>query len=179
MYIVCSSAGSHVQVENDRLNGGHHAETSGKDPFPGQETGRVPGSDSPNTSDTESNEEVVSRARVSARESEQLSDAQPHAIAQRQGFREKAMAKMIGCSTSYLYRKLRYLGIAMRDRFTPINDNDLEQHIRRLHDRFPKAGCENRPSSSSPEVEQCCRKTHYVPFPNSLWHIDGHMRLIR
>ncbi|KAI9547391.1 hypothetical protein NQZ68_016940 [Dissostichus eleginoides] len=73
---VCRAAGSHVQVENNRLNGGHHAETSGKDPFPGPETGRVPGSDSPNTSDTESNEEVVSRARVSARESEQLSDAQ-------------------------------------------------------------------------------------------------------
>ena len=23
------------------------------------------------------------------------------------------------------------------------------------------------------------RRTYYVPFPNSLWHIDGHMRLIR
>ncbi|MGL5902981.1 MAG: hypothetical protein ACRCZO_09875 [Cetobacterium sp.] len=23
------------------------------------------------------------------------------------------------------------------------------------------------------------RWTYFVPFPNSLWHIDGHMRLIR
>lgn len=63
-------------------------------------------------------------------------------LLQRQGFRVKAMARILGCSTSYLYRKLRSLGIAMRDRFTPIDDNDLEQHIRRLHDHYPRSGCE-------------------------------------
>ncbi len=60
----------------------------------------------------------------------------------KQGFRAKAIARMLGCSTSYLYHKLHALGLRMRDRFTHIDDEDLEQCIRRLHQQYPKSGYE-------------------------------------
>ncbi|KAJ8369884.1 hypothetical protein SKAU_G00099120 [Synaphobranchus kaupii] len=122
----------------------------------------------------------------------------------RQGFKVKAMARILGCSSSYLFRKLRSLGISMRDRFTTIDDDNLEQHIRRLHQQFPRSGCEmmrgylfaiginvprcrvrdtlNRidPAMAAQRWSNVvARRSYYVAFPNSLWHIDGHMRLIR
>lgn len=56
------------------------------------------------------------------------------------GFKAKAMARMLGCSTSYMYHKLQALGIRMRDQFTQIDDNVLEQHVQRLHQQYPKSG---------------------------------------
>ncbi|XP_076866562.1 uncharacterized protein LOC143517696 [Brachyhypopomus gauderio] len=121
-----------------------------------------------------------------------------------QGFRAKAMARLLGCSSSFIYRKLRSLGISIRQRFTPISDNDLEQHVRMLHQQHPRAGCEmmrgylsaasihvprhrvretlNRidPAAAAQRWSNViARRTYHVPFPNSLWHIDGYMRLIR
>ncbi|XP_016095549.1 uncharacterized protein [Sinocyclocheilus grahami] len=92
----------------------------------------------------------------------------------------------------------------MRDQFTQIDDDDLEQCVRRLHRQYPKSGYEmmqgylsaegihvqrqrvrNMLSKINPaaaaERWSCAvaRWTYSVPLPNSLWHIDGHMRLIR
>ncbi|KAM8726521.1 uncharacterized protein AB9X84_002922 [Acanthopagrus schlegelii] len=94
--------------------------------------------------------------------------------------------------------------ISARKRFTLISDANLEEHVRRLHNQFPRSGSEmmraylhaegivvprrrvretlNRidPVAAAQRWSQTvARRTYRVPFPNSLWHIDGHMRLIR
>ncbi|XP_034072352.1 uncharacterized protein LOC117546278 isoform X1 [Gymnodraco acuticeps] len=99
------------------------------------------------------------------------------------------------------------LNTSARNRFTTISDPDLEEHVRRLHNQFPRSGSEHfqmmraylhaegivvqrrrvretlkqiDPAAAAQRWGQTvARRTYYVPFPNSLWHIDGHMRLIR
>lgn len=122
----------------------------------------------------------------------------------REGFKAKAIARMLGCSTTYIYHKMRALGIRMMDRYTQIDDSQLEHHIRRLHEQFPKSGYEMMQGylsaegihiqrhrvrsvlsginpAAAAERWSCAvaRRTYFVPFPNCLWHIDGHMRLVR
>nr|XP_029135495.1 uncharacterized protein LOC114920915 [Labrus bergylta] len=114
------------------------------------------------------------------------------------------MARMLGCSSSYLHKKMKSFQISARKRFTSISEIHLEEHIRRLHNQFPRSGSEmmraylraegivvqrrrvretlNRidPAAAAQRWSQTvARRTYHVPFPNSLWHIDGHMRLIR
>ncbi|XP_051804019.1 uncharacterized protein LOC110972740 isoform X2 [Acanthochromis polyacanthus] len=121
-----------------------------------------------------------------------------------QGFTVRAMAGLLGCSSSYLHKKMKSFQISARNRFTPINDVDLEDHVRRLHNQFPRSGSEMMraylraegivvqrrrvreilnqidPAAAAQRWSQTvARRTYYVPFPNSLWHIDRHMRLIR
>uniref|UniRef100_A0A3Q3EWE3 Integrase core domain-containing protein n=1 Tax=Labrus bergylta TaxID=56723 RepID=A0A3Q3EWE3_9LABR len=121
-----------------------------------------------------------------------------------QGFTVRAMARMLGCSSSYLHKKMKFFQISARKRFTSISEIHLEEHIRRLHNQFPRSGSEmmraylraegivvqrrrvretlNRidPAAAAQRWSQTvARRTYHVPFPNSLWHIDGHMRLIR
>lgn len=94
--------------------------------------------------------------------------------------------------------------LGSRKRFTQINDADLEVKMVTLHNQFPRAGSEmmraylrtegfvvprrrvreilNRidPSAAAQRWSQTvARRSYYVPYPNSLWHIDGHMHLIR
>lgn len=96
------------------------------------------------------------------------------------------------------------LNTSARNRFTTISDPDLEEHVRRLHNQFPRSGSEmmraylhaegivvqrRRVRETLKQIDPAAaaqrwgqtvaRRTYYVPFPNSLWHIDGHMRLIR
>lgn len=61
-----------------------------------------------------------------------------------QGFKVKAMARILGCSSSYLHKKMKYFRISMRNRFTDITDADLHDHVRRLHEQFPRSGSEVR-----------------------------------
>uniref|UniRef100_A0A3Q3LU62 Uncharacterized LOC113134104 n=2 Tax=Mastacembelus armatus TaxID=205130 RepID=A0A3Q3LU62_9TELE len=121
-----------------------------------------------------------------------------------QGFTVRAMARMLGCSSSYLHKKMKTFQISARNRFTRISDSDLQEHIRVLHNQFPTSGSEMMrgylhadgivvprrrvretlnhidPAAAAQRWSQAVvRRTYYVPFPNSLWHIDGHMRLIR
>lgn len=148
------------------------------------------------------------------------------------GFTVRAMARMLGCSSSYLHKKMKSFQISARKRFTPISDADLEEHVRRLHNQFPRSGSEVRilripllvlfhflitkvtfliinsiqmmraylhaegitiqrrrvratlnridPAAAAQRWSQTvARRTYHVPYPNSLWHIDSHMRLIR
>lgn len=130
---------------------------------------------------------------------------------------------------------MKSLQISVRNRFTTISDANLEEHIKRHYDQFPRSGSEVRtlqhtqlyfflmcilfliqnaylitnrfqmmraylhaegvvvprrrvretlnrinPAAAALRRSQAvARRTYYVPFPNSLWHIDGHMRLIR
>ncbi|XP_062323656.1 uncharacterized protein LOC134024928 [Osmerus eperlanus] len=125
-------------------------------------------------------------------------------VLQRQGFTIKAMARNLGCSSSYLYKKSILLSISLRHRFTTIGDDELEQHISRLHQQCPQSGLtmmqgylqaegitvqRRRVREMLTRVDPAAaaqrwsnvvaRRSYHVPFPNSLWHIDGHMRLIR
>ncbi|XP_046902362.1 uncharacterized protein LOC124485088 isoform X2 [Hypomesus transpacificus] len=125
-------------------------------------------------------------------------------VLQRQGFTIKAMARNMGCSSSYLYKKSILLGISLRHRFRTIGDDELEQHISRLHQQCPQSGItmmqgylraegitvqRRRVREMLTRVDPAAaaqrwsnvvaRRSYHVPFPNSLWHIDGHMRLIR
>ncbi|XP_042267625.1 uncharacterized protein LOC121897289 isoform X2 [Thunnus maccoyii] len=59
-----------------------------------------------------------------------------------QGFTVRAMARMLGCSSSYLHKKMKSFQISARNRFTPISDANLEEHVRRLHNQFPRSGSE-------------------------------------
>ncbi|KAK0136930.1 hypothetical protein N1851_026900 [Merluccius polli] len=121
-----------------------------------------------------------------------------------QGITVRAMARMLGCSSSYMHKKLKYFQTSARSRFTPISDADLEEHVRRLHNQFPRSGSQmmcaylhadrivvqrrrvretlnsiNPAAAAQRWSQTVARRTYHVPFPNSLWHIDGHMRLIR
>ncbi|XP_046873675.1 uncharacterized protein LOC124466058 [Hypomesus transpacificus] len=114
------------------------------------------------------------------------------------------MARNMGCSSSYLYKKSILLGISLRHRFRTIGDDELEQHISRLHQQCPQSGItmmqgylraegitvqRRRVREMLTRVDPAAaaqrwsnvvaRRSYHVPFPNSLWHIDGHMRLIR
>ncbi|KAJ8346624.1 hypothetical protein SKAU_G00280250 [Synaphobranchus kaupii] len=59
-----------------------------------------------------------------------------------QGFSIRQMARVLNCSSSYLYRRTRSLGISMRSRFSSITDDEFEQQIQRLHQLYPRAGSE-------------------------------------
>ncbi|CAB1436492.1 unnamed protein product [Pleuronectes platessa] len=52
------------------------------------------------------------------------------------------MARMLGCSSSYLHKKMRSFQLSVGKRFTPISDANLEELVRRLHSLFPRSGSE-------------------------------------
>ncbi|XP_062870184.1 uncharacterized protein LOC134332458 [Trichomycterus rosablanca] len=114
------------------------------------------------------------------------------------------MAKMLGCSTSFLYKKSKALGVPVRRRLAEVTDEDLEMHIRQLQALYPNSGNEmmrgmlhargllvprrkvremmvriNPMATARRWSSAVSRRVYHVPYPNSLWHIDGNMRLIR
>ncbi|KAA0706662.1 hypothetical protein E1301_Tti014012 [Triplophysa tibetana] len=122
-----------------------------------------------------------------------------------QGFTIKRMARLLGCSASFLYKRTKALGMPIRNsRSSSLTDEELEQHIQRLHNLYPRSGSEimrallraegllvtrQRVRLTLANIDPAAaarrwssavaRRTYYVPYPNSLWHIDGNMRLIR
>ncbi|KAK9976937.1 hypothetical protein ABG768_018758 [Culter alburnus] len=122
----------------------------------------------------------------------------------KQGHTIKQMAKILGCSSSFLYRKTKLLGIPIRKLQTQVTEEELIQHVRRLHSLYPNTGSEIMRGLLRGEglfVQRCrvrealtqidptatarrwsssiAQRVYHVPHPNSLWHIDGNMRLIR
>ncbi|KAK0136579.1 hypothetical protein N1851_027264 [Merluccius polli] len=122
----------------------------------------------------------------------------------KQGNTVKQMAKMLGCSSSFLYKRSKLLGIPVRSRFSVIDDEELEHHVRRLQGLYPNSGYEmmrallhadgvlvprrrlremltqiNPAATARTWSSTVARQVYHVPYPNSLWHIDGNMRLIR
>ncbi|XP_077057723.1 uncharacterized protein LOC143710629 [Siphateles boraxobius] len=122
-----------------------------------------------------------------------------------QGYTTKRMAQLLGCSASFLYKRRKALGLPTRNSMSrSLTDEDLEQHIRRLHGLYPRSGNEMMrallraegllvsrqrvrvmltnidPAAAARRWSTAvARRTYYVPYPNSLWHMDGNMRLIR
>ncbi|XP_067266982.1 uncharacterized protein [Chanodichthys erythropterus] len=122
----------------------------------------------------------------------------------KQGHTIKQMAKILGCSPSFLYRKTKLLGIPIRKLQTQVTEEELIQHVRRLHSLYPNTGSEImrgllrgeglfvqrwRVQEALTQIDptatarrwssSIARRVYHVPHPNSLWHIDGNMRFIR
>ncbi|XP_049898945.1 uncharacterized protein LOC126389342 isoform X1 [Epinephelus moara] len=122
----------------------------------------------------------------------------------KQGNTVKRIAKILGCSSSFLYKRTKLLGIPVRRRFSVIDDEELERHVRRLQGLYPNSGYEmmrgllradglllprrrvremlahiNPAAAARRWSSTVARRVYHAPYPNSLWHIDGNMRLIR
>uniref|UniRef100_A0A3Q3FWE2 Integrase core domain-containing protein n=1 Tax=Kryptolebias marmoratus TaxID=37003 RepID=A0A3Q3FWE2_KRYMA len=59
-----------------------------------------------------------------------------------QGHTVKRMANIFGCSTSFLYKKSKALGVPIRGRLAAVTDEDLETNIRQLQSLYPNSGTE-------------------------------------
>uniref|UniRef100_A0A3Q2DQX4 Integrase catalytic domain-containing protein n=1 Tax=Cyprinodon variegatus TaxID=28743 RepID=A0A3Q2DQX4_CYPVA len=127
-----------------------------------------------------------------------------------QGHTVKTMANIFGCSTSFLYKKSKALGVPIRGRLAAVTDEDLETNIRQLQSLWfkivrphpslnqmmrgllhaqgllvPRRKVRDMMARINPMAtarrwsSAVSRRVCHVPYPNSLWHIDGNMRLIR
>ncbi|XP_051981761.1 uncharacterized protein LOC127643174 isoform X2 [Xyrauchen texanus] len=122
----------------------------------------------------------------------------------KQGHTVKRMARMLGCSSSFLYKRSKLLGVSIRSRMSGVDDEELENVVRRLQCQYPNTGNEmmrallvaeglrvsrhrvremlvriNPAAAARRWSSTVARRVYHVPCPNSLWHIDGNMRLIR
>lgn len=60
-----------------------------------------------------------------------------------QGYTIKHMARLLGCSASFLYKRTKALGMPIRNSTSSLlTDEELEQHVRRLHNLYPRSGSE-------------------------------------
>ncbi|XP_052062835.1 uncharacterized protein LOC127702593 [Mytilus californianus] len=117
-------------------------------------------------------------------------------------FKGTKMAEHFKCSTKSVYRRLKDEGLS--NRYSDITKEDLDAQILDLKSSFPKAGLQMmqgylvsrgicvqrervRESLRRLDPEGCVerwstavhKRRYSVPTPNHLWHMDGHMKLIR
>ncbi|KAL1270812.1 hypothetical protein QQF64_029828 [Cirrhinus molitorella] len=94
--------------------------------------------------------------------------------------------------------------VPIRSRMAAVDEAELENVVRRLQREFPNSGNEimralliaeglrvsrqrvremlvriNPAAAARRWSSTVARRVYHVPYPNSLWHIDGNMRLIR
>ena len=56
------------------------------------------------------------------------------------GFTAKKIASVLHCSHQLVYKNIYDLGLHMRDKYTRINDHELEEQIKVLHEQHPNCG---------------------------------------
>lgn len=56
--------------------------------------------------------------------------------------RDSTVKNILGCSSSFLYKRSKLLGIPVMSRFSVIDDEELEHHVRRLHGLYSNSGYE-------------------------------------
>ncbi|PIK39528.1 hypothetical protein BSL78_23625 [Apostichopus japonicus] len=120
------------------------------------------------------------------------------------GYSAKRMAQHFKCSVAAVYKLLYQHGMKMRQRYTNMSEEDLTAIITNLSKQHPNSGTEmingylrsqgilvprqkirsmlrtaDPVGTASRWGRTVARRTYFVPTPNSLWHIDGHMKLIR
>ncbi|CAD6939676.1 unnamed protein product, partial [Tilletia laevis] len=119
------------------------------------------------------------------------------------GFRDADIAIMLDCSPGTIYRRRKEMGIEKWN--TSIDEQALIEHLvklRSMHsDTVGERGTMGALNSLGIRVSRSKlrtaikaldpigvtsrwtkylkRREYYVPFVNSLWHIDGHHKLIR
>lgn len=121
-----------------------------------------------------------------------------------QDFTQVEVARILGCSTKTVHRRIVEFGLSGSIRYTRISDTDLDALVGDFVSNFPTAGqktlgghlrtlgyriqrCRIRESLYRVDpwgVEQRSRqllhrRRYKVPGPNSLWHIDGNHKLVR
>ncbi|XP_024869433.1 uncharacterized protein LOC112453108 [Temnothorax curvispinosus] len=121
-----------------------------------------------------------------------------------EGYTAINMANHLGCSKSTIYKKLRELNMLMRARFSQISDDELKITVAQIHQEHPRAGHIMMQSylkaagvfvprhrtretlnaidpigAASRWSQAIRRRTYKVATPNSLWHIDAHLKLSR
>lgn len=60
----------------------------------------------------------------------------------KQGHTVKRMARMLGWSSSFLYKRSKLLGVSIRSRMSGVDDEELENVVRRLQCQYPNTGSE-------------------------------------
>ncbi|KAF5308923.1 hypothetical protein FQR65_LT00005 [Abscondita terminalis] len=121
-----------------------------------------------------------------------------------QGYSATKMAKHFKCSTKTVYRHCYKNGLFFKKRYSQISREDLYNVVQALQKRCPNAGavmmdgylkaegiCVQRrrirktlndvnPMGMAKRWSQTIKRRVYkVPTPNSLWHMDAHMKLSR
>ena len=121
------------------------------------------------------------------------------------GFAWSQIARMFGVSRWTLYRRIGDYDMQQMQRFTDISDEDVDAIVKDYTSRhgnttgepyisgyFKSIGIyiqRRRVRESINRIDPLhsalrwgaliSRRTYFVPWPNSLWHIDGHHSLIR
>ncbi|CAL9706709.1 unnamed protein product [Knipowitschia caucasica] len=122
------------------------------------------------------------------------------------GLPASQIAAMFGVSKRTIRRRMRQSGLRKRDLYSAVNDEELDRIVSEVHRRHPNDGYKlmrghlnargvrvpiSRLQESLRRVDaegvhlrrlrlRVLRRRQYsVPGPNSLWHIDGHHKLIR
>jgi predicted transcriptional regulator len=67
---------------------------------------------------------------------------------QERGFTAKKIAQQLGCSASFVYKRLASDGVPMRQKFSNITDQELEARVAAIHEKHPNAGNEVRQTST-------------------------------
>lgn len=122
------------------------------------------------------------------------------------GFKATDIAKMLCISEKTVYRRLEENGMSIRDTYTNMTDQELDDIIKEVLHQFPNSGYkrmrghllsrgykvqENRIRESmrraDPEgtvvralqIRVTHRRSYNVRAPMSLWHMDGNHKLVR
>ncbi|XP_033729585.1 uncharacterized protein LOC117318741 [Pecten maximus] len=116
----------------------------------------------------------------------------------------KQMAQHFGCSAKVVYKRLYACGLHQRDKYSNITDDALDSVVAQTQTSFPNAGSvmmsgiiqakgtlvQRQHLRKSIErvnpipvaqrfARTVSRRHNHVKMSNSLWHVDGHMKLIR
>ncbi|KAK4883438.1 hypothetical protein RN001_006757 [Aquatica leii] len=114
------------------------------------------------------------------------------------------MAKEFKCSISTVYKRCYDEGFKFRSKYATLSDNELKHKIKTLHEKYPNSGSvmmdgylkseglvvqRDRIRNILAEIDPLGtakrwsgtvkRRMYKVATPNSLWHMDAHMKLSR
>ena len=114
------------------------------------------------------------------------------------------IASMLGVSIRTIRRRMSAFGLSIRAQYSDISDSDLDQIVREVQQQFPTCGnrqMQGHLLARGYRIQQICiresqrridpdgaivrrlhvlnRREYSVPAPRSLYHVDGHHKLIR
>ena len=120
------------------------------------------------------------------------------------GFSASTTAQLLHISLRTVCRRMSEFGILICNQYSDISDNDLDEMVTSVQRQYPNCGyrmMQGYLKGLNHCIQQTCvreamartdpeglasrwcntviRKTYSVPSLNSLWHVDGNLRLIR
>ena len=121
-------------------------------------------------------------------------------------FTVPAIAQLLGVSRATVTRRMNTFGIGVRQMYSRISDDRLDELVREITMEFPRAGyrfirshlrargyriTERRVRHSLGRIDPTAvavrwtthnaihRRVYRVPYPNAVWHMDSNMSLVR